>query len=199
MKEDIDDILDPILTTFRGTLQSTLQGHAVNAYLRGSAQLIQWGRTKLTDRPAFYEGPPLESAIRYANRHCAKLVTKIDLETKERLRIIISNAIKEKRGIPGLARDIRREIENMKKYRSELIAKTETRRALFHAFQDRSKAMGVTGKRWILGSGGKEGNCEDCKANAAVGVIPIDDEFPTPQDEVHPGCLCSLAPVMLER
>ncbi len=189
-EKEAEDILEPILAVFRTRLQAIIMGHAVTAYLRGSAQMIQYGRTILTDRPIFFEGPPMQQAINYANKHAAQLVTKMDTETKERLAKVIGDAIKEKRGIPGLARDIRKEFDDMTKYRSELIAKTETRDALFHASQERMEAMGITGKEWVLGSGGRGGNCEDCKANTAVGVISVDEEFPTPQYDIHPGCTC---------
>jgi hypothetical protein len=59
------------------------------------------------------------------------------------------------------------------------------------------KDMGVTGKEWVLGSGGVEGNCDACLANAAVGVIPVDQEFPTPEADIHPGCTCAIAPSMM--
>jgi hypothetical protein len=97
-----------------------------------------------------------------------------------------------------LARDIRKEFADMKTARSQLIAKSETRDALFHASQDRMEDLGVTGKEWILGSGGREGNCPDCMANAQVGIIPVDEEFPTPQYEIHPGCTCGIAPAMIK-
>ncbi len=197
-EKEAETILEPILATFRARLQAIVLNHAVIVYLRGSAQMVQFGRTLTTDRPIFFEGPPMQQAINYANKHAAQLVTKMDTETKERLAKVIGDAIKEKRGIPGLARDIRKEFDDMTKYRSELIAKSETRDSLFHASQDRMEDLGVTGKEWVLGSGGREGNCLDCKANAAVGIIPVDQEFPTPQYEIHPGCLCAIAPAMLK-
>jgi uncharacterized protein YjiS (DUF1127 family) len=161
--------------------------------------MIEYGRTLTTDRPIFFEGPPMQQAINYANRRAARMVTKMDAETKDRLAHVIGKAIKDKRGVDGLARDIRREFSDMSKYRSNLIAKTETRDALFHASQERMKDIGVTGKEWILGSGGAEGNCPDFRANAAAGVIPVDEEFPIPQDDIHPGCTCAIAPAMLPR
>ena len=159
--------------------------------------MISWGRTKLEGKPILYEGPPMQQAINYANKRAAQLVTDMDVETKKRLAKVIGDAIENKRGIPGLARDIRKEFDNMTKYRSELIAKSETRDALFHASQDRMEDLGVTGKEWVLGAGGQEGNCPDCMANAGAGVIPVGDEFPISQYDIHPGCTCAVAPVML--
>jgi hypothetical protein len=194
---DIDDFLNPILAAFTDNLQLKVGGYVVSAYLRGSAQMIQWGRTKLEDKPIFFEGPPIKQALDYANKHAAGLIKNMNAETKKRLAKVIGDAIENKRGIPGLARDIRKEFDDMTRYRSELIAKSETRDALFHASQDRMEDLGVTGKEWVLGAGGKEGNCDDCRANAAVGIIPVDQEFPTPQYEIHPGCTCAIAPAMI--
>lgn len=195
---EVEDILEPVLEALKTRIHGALLNHAVLAYLKGSAQMMAFGRTLTTNRPIYFEGPPMQQAINYANSHCAQLVTKMNQETKERLAKVIGDAIKEKRGVDGLARDIRKEFDNMTRDRSRVIARTETRDALFHAGQDRMKGMGVTGKEWILGSGGKTGNCPECLANAAVGAIPIDDEFPTPQDQIHPSCTCGIAPVMLK-
>ena len=198
MKE-IDEILDPILWTFRDRLSTTLQGHSAMAYLRGSAEMIQWGRTKLTDRPIFYEGAPIQQAIDYANKHSAQLVTRMDEETKSRLAKVIGDAIENKRGIPGLARDIRREFDDMTKFRSQLIARTETADSLSEAFMDRSKAMGVTGKEVVTAPEG-DYPCEICQANADEGTVPIDHIFSSghTRPPFHPACKCALAPVMLE-
>ena len=194
---DIEDTLDPILAIFRSRLEATIVNHAAKVYLRGSAKMVQFGRTLVTDKPIFFEGPPMQDAINFASKRGAQLVTKMDQETKERLAQVVSDAIKDKRGVDGLARDIRKEFADMKKSRAQLISKSETRDALFHASQDRMEDLGVTGKQWILGSGGAGGNCPDCIANANAGIISIDAEFPTPQYEIHPGCTCGIAPAMI--
>lgn len=148
-----------------------------------------------------YEGPPMIEAIKYAQTRGAQIAAKYELtpDSASRLAQIVSDGIKNKRGIPGLARDIRKEFSDMTTERARLIAQSETGEALSHANLERSKDMGVTGKEWVLGSGGKEGNCADCIANAAVGAIPVNQMFPGgvmgyPQ---HDGCTCATAPVML--
>jgi len=198
---DIGDWFDPVLQTFQGQLAAYLQQHAVTVYLTGAAEMTSWGRTKLRNLPILFEGPPMGEAINYASAHAAQLVTGIDAATKDQLAQIIADGIQNKRGIDGLARDIRAAFDDMRVQRSKLIAHTETGNALGKAFIDRSVAMGVTGKEWILGSGGREGNCEDCIANADAGVIPIDQEFPSGVMTVlqHPGCTCGCAPVMIKQ
>jgi len=158
--------------------------------------MIQWGRTKLTDRPVYYEGPPIQQAINYANKRCATLVTQMNQETRDRLAKVIGDAIKEKRGIPGLARDIRKEFDDMTKYRSELIARTESCDALEQAFMDRADDLGITGKEWVVVD-----PCPICEENEAVGVISVDQAFPSGhiRPPAHPNCRCALAPVMIEK
>ena len=194
---DIESTLDPLLATFNKKLTADLEGQMADIYLSGDAQMISWGKTQ-KGIPIAYEGPPIKQAIDYAKRG-AKLVTEMDEETKKRLAHVISQGIEKKRGVPGLARDIKKEFADMTRYRSQLIAKTETRQALFAASHDRSIDMGVDGKEWVLGAGGSEGNCEDCIANAGAGVIGINENFPTPEGDVHPGCTCSLAPARLPK
>ena len=195
---EIDDILDPLLTTFDKTLITSLNGYLVEIYMTGSAEMITWGKTK-GGVPIAYEGPPISEAIEWAEKRAAELVTQMDAETKRRLAQVVSDGIKNKRGVPGLARDIRKTFDNMTKYRSELIAKSETRNALFQASHDRMIDMGITGKEWVLGAGGIEGNCPLCQANNAVGIIPVKSEFPNPEGSIHPGCTCAIAPARLSR
>jgi len=198
LNNDVENILDPILATFDSTLTAEFEDQMAEIYLSGSAEMITWGKTKRGIDIA-YEGPPIKQAIDYAKKNGARLVTEMDDVTKKRLANIIRQGIDGKRGVPGLARDIRNGFADMSRYRSQLIAKTETRMALFQASHDRSIDMGVTGKEWVLGAGGESGNCDDCLANAGVGSIPIDEEFPTPEGDIHPACTCAVAPVMLRK
>jgi SPP1 gp7 family putative phage head morphogenesis protein len=188
-------MLDPLLSVFKGQIQANVTGRLVLAYLRGSAQMVEWGRTVTTDRPIFFEGPPMQQAIDYANKHCAQLVTRMDQETKNRLAQVVADAIERKAGVDGLARDIRREFSAMTRDRSELIARTETADALEQSFMDRSKDLGVTGKEWVVASD----PCDICRENGDAGAIGINEEFPSGDQRppAHPACVCALAPVML--
>ncbi len=192
-------MLDSLLAVFQDRLEAMLTGRAVIAYLRGSARMVEWGRTKTTDRPIYFEGPPMQEAINYASKHGAKLVTGMAEETKQQLAQVISDGIKEKRGIPGLARDIRNQFEEMTKLRSQIIARTETADALEQSFMDRSKDIGVTGKEWITTD-----PCPICEEFGDMEPVPLDYEYVSTVSDVrverppaHPNCMCSLAPVML--
>jgi len=195
---DIGNTIDPILKTLQADLVRVLSGHLSTTYGLGSAEVISWGKTK-GGVPISFEGPPISQAVDWAEKYTATLVKGIDEETKKRLAYTISQGIENKRGVPGLARDIRKEFADMTKYRSELIAKTETRQALFQASHDRMVDMGIDGKEWVLGSGGADGNCEYCQANAAAGIISVNEEFPNPEGDIHPGCTCAIAPVRLPK
>ena len=194
---DTGGIIDPMLSSFTSELEAIIAGELAEVYFEGSAEMVSWGQTK-AGVPITYEGPPISEAVKWSKAHSAKQVTLINATTKDRLARSISDGIKNKLGVPGIGRDIRNNFGNMTKYRSELIAKTETRQALFQASHDRSVEMGVTGKEWILGSGGQQGNCDACIGNADQGVIPINQDFYNPEDTIHPGCTCAIAPAMLK-
>lgn len=194
LPEEIGGFIDPILWAFHERLETTIRNRLIIAYLRGAAETTSYGRTIIADHPIFYEGPPMTQATEYASKRTAEMVTKMDNETKDRLRDTITKAVKEKRGAEGLARDVRSQFGDMSKYRSETIARTETADALEQSFMDRSHDLGVDGKEVVTND-----PCEICQGNEAVGVIPIDDVFPSGEDRppFHPNCMCALAPVMI--
>jgi len=146
-----------------------------------------------------YEGPPMAEAIKHAQERGAQIAAKYGLtpSSANRLAQIVSDGIKNKRGTPGLARDIRREFPDMTIERARLIAHNETADSLEAAFIERSKAMGVDGKEWVC----VPDSCGICRANAAVGAIPMNQMFPSgvmhpPQ---HEGCRCALTPAILRK
>lgn len=192
---DINDFLDPIIANFERELTAQIQGHLVTGYLKGSADMVEWGRTKTTDMPIYHEGPPMAQAMEYAQKHTATLVKGLNEETREQMRNVITNAIEQKRGIPGLSSDLRKRFIDMSKVRAKVIARTETSNALETAFMDRAHDMGVTGKEIITGD-----PCEICQANAAEGIVPIDHIFLSgdTRPPFHPNCVCALAPVILK-
>ena len=192
------NILDPILATFNEKLIADIGGQIAEIYFSGSAEMITWGQTK-AGVPIAYEGPPISQAIDWAEKHSATLVKGMDEETKRRLAHAISQGIETKRGIPGLARDIRTEFADMSRYRSELIARTETSNALSQASLDRMKDMGIEGKEWI--TAGDDLVSPECEANEAEGVIPANQTFSggvmaPPQ---HPDCRCTVAPARIRK
>lgn len=194
------NILDPLLATFDDSLTFSLNGHLAETYISGQAEMITWGKTK-AGVPIAYEGPPIQKAVDYARLRLsrAKLVDGIDETTLEKLSQIISDGIKNKRGIPGISKDIRDGFKNMSKFRSELIARTETAQALSQASLDTMEDMGIEGKEWV--TAGDDLVSDDCLGNEAEGVIPAGQTFSggvmaPPQ---HPDCRCTVAPARLSR
>ncbi|GAH73206.1 unnamed protein product [marine sediment metagenome] len=167
-------IIDPILKTLNRKIAADIAGHLVTIYTSASAEMISWGKTK-AGVPITFEGPPISEAISWAEKHSATLVKGMDEETKRRLAHTISQGIEHKRGIPQLARDIRGDFADMTKYRSELIARTETANALSEASLDRMEEMGIDGKEWV--TAGDANVSEECEGNEAEGVIPVGQEF----------------------
>jgi hypothetical protein len=125
-------------------------------------------------KAASYEGPAIPEAVKWAKEHPIKL-DGLDEKSKIRIAQIVSDGIKNKCGIPGISRDIRKEFPNITKPIADSIALNETSSALSHASMIRMHKMGVDGKKWITG----DAPCEICAKNGAVKVIPIDRTFPS--------------------
>ncbi len=198
LNKDIEDVLDPILATFDDTLQADIAGQIAEINISGTAEMVTWGKTK-AGVPIAYEGPPIQGAIDWAQGHSATLVKGLDEETKKRLAHTISQGIETKRGVPGLARDIRTTFADMSKHRSGLIARTETANALSQASLDTMEDMGIDGKEWI--TAGDDRVSEECLGNEAEGVIPADQSFSSGvmSPPEHPDCRCTLSPARLRR
>lgn len=195
---DTGNIVDPILATLRTTLFDRLNNQLLAIWVSGSAEVVTWGQTK-AGIPIAYEGPPIQGAIDWAKKHSATLVKGIDEETKKRLAYTIKQGVETKRGIPGLARDIRTTFSDMSKHRSELIARTETAEALSKASLDTMEDMGIDGKEWV--TAGDDLVSPECEGNENEGVIPVGQTFSggvmaPPQ---HPDCRCTIAPARLPK
>ena len=198
LNKDIKNVLDPILATFDEKLEAEISGQIAETYISGQAEMVTWGKTK-GGIPIAYEGPPVKQAIDWAKTHGAQLVTQMDKETKTRLAQTISDGIKNKRGIPGLQRDIKNTFADMSKYRSRMIARTETANALSTASLDSMKDMGIKGKEWV--TAGDDMVSDECMGNESEGVIPVNQSFSggvmaPPQ---HPNCRCTVAPAILTK
>jgi len=199
LNKDIGNILDPILATFDKKFKADISGQLAEIYISGQAEMITWGKTK-GGVPIAYEGPPIKQAIDWAEKHGATLVKGMDEETKRRLAHTISQGIENKRGIPGLSRDIRNTFGDMSKYRSELVARTETASALSQASLDSMLDMGIDGKEWVT-AGDADVDTEVCEPNEEQGVIPAGEPFQSGHmaPPGHPDCRCALAPARLRK
>ena len=191
-----DGFLDDLLKAFTAELLYGVNSHMVAIYIVGSIQTMHYGATKM-GIPITYEGPPMEQAVKWAEKHCAEMVTKMEEETKARLAKVISDSIENKDNLDQLSRQIKKEFADMTKTRADMIAQTETNAALSKGSIDRMHTMGIDGKEWVC----VDDPCEDCQGNESDGIIPIDDDFSSGDSEPpgHPNCRCAIAPARLDR
>ncbi len=84
LETDTDAILDPLIASFSGALQTSLEGELVSVYVAGDAQMVSWAGLP-------FEGPPTKAAVDFAKKRSATLIKDLDTVTRERLRTTISN------------------------------------------------------------------------------------------------------------
>lgn len=135
-------------------------------------------------------GPTGAAAAQYAADKAAAQVTGIDETTRDLLRGIIGRGIEEMKGVDGIAREIRKAVEDMSKWRALSIAATEMNDAMSTVSLDKIKRMDLY-KRWIAHAGA----CRLCQDNAAAGAIEADAAFPSGHQHppAHPGkCRCAV-------
>ena len=191
-------VIDPVLAAFSTPLKNQLAREVGEVYLSGSAQMEEYAKT-LGGRSIYFEGPPIQDAINYANDHCATLVTKMNDETRKQIANQIAESIQNKRGVEGMQRDLRSLFNRMQRgdemsiSRARMIARTESSDALGQAFMDRADKLGIGYKQIVTGD-----PCDICVGNAAEGVVPIDHVFQSGHQRppFHPNCVCSLAPAL---
>ncbi len=192
LDDELDEILDPILATLNETLKAKLIGQLAEVYISGSVQMMKYAGLP-------YEGPPMQEAISWAQKHCGELVTQMAETSQKEIAQIVAEGIKQKKGVYGLRqlggiqKDLMDAFKGMSKERAYMIARTETGNALGAAFEARGKELGLEAKQWYCAGGDA---CPDCLANEAVGVIPFEDTFPSGHSTVvaHPQCRCAVAP-----
>jgi SPP1 gp7 family putative phage head morphogenesis protein len=182
--------LEPVIQRLSPILMAAMIDELVAIYTQGWREIGEYGKKKVGFKISF-DVPPYEEALDWATKHCAKLITQIDDETKTRIAQAVSRAIDEGKGVPGLAKNIRDEIMDMTRYRSQMIARTETANALQTASLDTAKKMGATHKEWVAEPSG----CEICLSNDAEGPIPVSKSFRSGDmnPAAHPNCRCGLA------
>lgn len=150
------------------------------------------------------------AAVSYLENYGARLVSKIDLETKDQLRTLIVKAADEGWSYGQTAAEIRDRFNGFSglmpqqhiQDRATLVAVTETGNAYTESTLIQSKAMEQAGlemeKSWLTVGDGKVS--DGCLENQDAGWIPIDDAFPSGHQRPlrFPGCRCSLLTQMAE-
>lgn len=137
-----------------------------------------------------------DRALKFAETRSAELVTKIEETTRDMLRVTIRDAVEQGMGSFDLAKMIE-ENNAFSPERADLIASYELGTALEEGNMSAWRDSGVvTGKEWITAD--DEIVSDDCQMNAAQGVIGLEEEFQSGDMNplAHPGCRCSVAPVV---
>lgn len=143
-----------------------------------------------------------EGALKWIESHGAELVKDINDVTPDMLGIrnIIDKGVAEGQPVQKMAREIKAQFSEMAdqyKGRAFVIAQTETANAMSEASLQTYMRLGVEGKGWNAALE----PCDICIRNQSVGVIPVDQAFPSGdmRPAAHPRCKCSLYPASLPR
>ena len=125
-------------------------------------------------------------------------VYSITEATRDSLRSMIEKAYTDGTSPAELAKDLEGSY-GFSKYRSKLIAKTETSKASVSGTITGWKRSGlVEGKSSLLSDDHDED--DECDLNEEDGIIPIDEDFSSGDDgpPYHPGCNCTLVAELIE-
>ena len=137
-----------------------------------------------------------QAALNYAEERGAELVKDLAGTTREALRDVITDAVKD-----GWSPDrLSERIEGMGVFgeaRADTISRTELAFAHVQGNVAGWKESGrVEGKQSILGD--LHDIYDECDECAEAGVVPMDDDFVPGYDfpPYHPNCICDIVPVL---
>lgn len=135
-------------------------------------------------------GPAALEASQFAAQNAARLVTGINQQTKERMAQLVARGIRDKLGVEGTGRLIRRELLDMSVRRSNLIATTEINDAMSEAMLRKMQQRNAPGKATVLSIR----PCPICINNNRAGAIAVAEPFPSGHQRppFHPDCACTL-------
>lgn len=141
--------------------------------------------------------------ISYFDERLFKLAPEITAETNAKLSAAFEAAAEAEESIPQMKRRISELFEDMKGYRSERIARTETIRGSNFATQESYVESGVVeAKEWLATR--DERTDQDCIEKDGT-VIPLEGSFQSKADNgyekveyppLHVNCRCTLIPVI---
>lgn len=112
-----------------------------------------------------------------------------------RLATTLSRSLSEGFSTKQTAKAIRMELGASRVW-SEMVARTETRRAVTAASMETYREADISYKEWLTADGG----CEICGEYESVGEIPLDEGWgDVDGPPAHPNCLCVVLPVVKSR
>ena len=118
--------------------------------------------------------------------------------TRDMIRTAISDGLAANVGRDGIITSIEA-LTGFSSQRADMIAETEIARVNSQAALQTYRAAGDVGvivkKEWLIAAANV---CDECRANADEGAIDLDQNFSSGDDTppAHPGCRCSVAPVV---
>jgi hypothetical protein len=137
-----------------------------------------------------------KDASEFADANAANLIKDLSNTDATKLSRIIANGVNAGKSAKEMGGELIDWIndDQMTRQRADLIAATETNRALSYGADVGMKAAGATSKHWwtVAGTAGVAGPEELCLGNEGQGWIKADKTFETGHDypPVHPNCAC---------
>jgi len=132
----------------------------------------------------------------WLDKYCFKFSQRLEDINVEKLRATLTEGLNAGESIPDLMKRVNTTYENWTRWRSEMIARSETIRASNESALEAYRQSGVVEKKiWIVA----EDACAACMALGDEGPIDLDAIFCTsPYGEIdcpplHPNCRCAAA------
>lgn len=154
-----------------------------------TAQVIL-GKLGITDQDVF--DLVNENSVKYAGESGAELVTEITDTTRDRLRILVRDAIENAGGV----NELQAAIEDSTLFsadRAEMIARTEIGNAHMSGALEGANSSGLDLVKSIV-RGGEDNDCDICGDNEDAGQIDLTEMFPSGDEAplFHPNCECTM-------
>ena len=130
-------------------------------------------------------------AEEYARTRGAEQIVNITNTTRNRVREVVGNALRDGQSVGSIVREIK-VLDALSPARAMVIARTETATALGQGAFKAAEHQGRDEKRWV--TQGDDGVSDFCSLNEGKGWIPIGDPFPSGVDTIpqHQNCRCNV-------
>lgn len=138
-------------------------------------------------------------AVEFANERGAELVKELSDSTRESLRSLVEDAVREGWSVDDFTSEMADDYA-FSEARATTIARTELAFAHVQGNMAGYKESGlVDRKQSMLGS--EHDMDDECNDNANAGPIPFDDDFPSGDDAppYHPNCVCDVMPILADK
>ena len=181
-------VIDDAINMTRQTIEPTIQKldaelrQAIlpilrSGYALAEAQFSHEQEPRFVQEQDEFEGPVNPLAIAFANEQSALLIQGLNRTSKKRISGAIARGLKDRLGVPGTARELRRVMNSMTRVRSKVIARTEMNRAMSNATFNQMGERGVIKKTIVLAPNPDQ----ICITNKNAGSILRSDNFPSGQ------------------